>query len=123
MKKAKPVRQQWLFEGEREDNLHHTIWKGGAPEELARIGSPRNLFDGDGPLVRKVLFSELDQMSSNDDGMHLLERSLRKAGASALVIVNDGPPSNNPIITEYLSSVMRGLVAVAQGAGIRVYVA
>lgn len=113
MKKARNVRQQWLFDCGLVGRAPLDEWCGESIDQMATLGNCRNLFDGDGRLVRKVSLSDLERMTIGEDGRSVLERVLSQADVASVVLVDDRPHCENPTIRMYADAVARGALLPA----------
>ena len=116
MRRAKPVWQQWIFDDGWADFPSCAERDGVSLEMVAPLGSPRDLFDGDGPLIRKVSLGELERMCM--DGASQIQGMLGCSGVGALILVDDRPASTNPVIATYRDATLRGIAAVVSDAGV-----
>ena len=122
MRRAKPVRQQWLFDGGMTKEALVDIWHGRDTEELSSLGARRNLFDDDGLLIRKVCLSDLERLSMGEDGRSALKQWLAQPDVGTIVLVDDRPASENPTIKAYADAVARGIGAAIAGFGLKVFI-
>ena len=123
MKKAKSVRQRWLFDDELVDHAPFDEWRGESVDQIAALGCHRNLFDADGPLVRKASLSNLERLALGEDGRSVLEQMFSQVDVGTIVLVDDRPYSENPTIRVYADAVARGVGSVAARCGLMVFIA
>ena len=96
MKDTAPVRQHWLFDNGWTKTGDCPEWVGGHLAEMEPLGRPRNLFDGDGSLVRKAPLAELEHELI--DGVDDINELPDDSRPEVLVLIDDRTQSTNPII-------------------------
>ncbi|MBQ7176095.1 MAG: hypothetical protein IJS08_01670 [Victivallales bacterium] len=77
---------------------------------------PRELLDGDGPLIRKLLLSKLVRGPSSQEEWD--ELMVRLQGITTIILVDDRPAWKNPIVTRYEDATLKAFVFRLQKAGI-----
>lgn len=121
MRRAKPVRQQWLFDEGMTEEEPVAIWYGEDTGELASLGASRNLFDDEGLLIRKVRLSDLERLSMGEYGRSALKQWLTQPDVGTIVLVDDRPTSENPTIKAYADAIACGIGAAVAGFGLKAY--
>ena len=77
---------------------------------------PRELLDGSKPLIRKMPLSMLVHGASSQEEWDAFTARLQ--GIATIILVDDRPASNNPIVTRYVDSTLCAFICRLQEVGI-----